>query len=238
MNKINTIIFDYGGTLDTDARHWAHVLFEGYQHAGIPVGEADFRDAYVYGERALAKAPIVQPEDDFHTVLLKKVDQETICLRDKGIWTPSEAERRQYVTAVADYCNAYVERNMEVTRRVLSKLSPIYNMVLVSNFYGNINAILRQYRLDHFFSAVIESAVVGVRKPNPAIYQMGVDAAHCPAEEVLVVGDSYGKDMVPAKQVGCHAVWMRGEGWSKEEVDETLPDAIIYHLPELLEVLK
>ena len=111
-------------------------------------------------------------------------------------------------------------------------------MVLVSNFYGNIHAILRQYKIDHFFSAVIESAVVGVRKPDPAIYQMGVDAAGCSAEEVLVVGDSYGKDMVPAKTVGCHAVWMRGEGWSKEEVDETLPDAIIYHLPELLDVLK
>ena len=55
MKKINTIIFDYGGTLDTDARHWAHVLFEGYRHAQIPVDEPDFRDAYVYGERALAK---------------------------------------------------------------------------------------------------------------------------------------------------------------------------------------
>lgn len=72
MKKINTIIFDYGGTLDTDARHWAHVLFEGYRHAQIPVDEPNFRDAYVYGERALAKAPIVLPDDDFHTVLLKK----------------------------------------------------------------------------------------------------------------------------------------------------------------------
>lgn len=238
MKKINTIIFDYGGTLDTDARHWAHVLFEGYRHAQIPVDEPNFRDAYVYGERALAKAPIVLPDDDFHTVLLKKVDQETIFLRDNNLWTPSEDERQKGIKAVADYCNAYVERNMEVTRRVLSELNPAYNMVLVSNFYGNIHAILRQYKIDHFFSAVIESAVVGVRKPDPAIYQMGVDAAGCPAEEVLVVGDSYGKDMVPAKTVGCHAVWMRGEGWSKEEVDETLPDAIIYHLPELLDVLK
>ena len=161
-----------------------------------------------------------------------------LTMTSNNLWTPSEEERQKGIKAVADYCNAYVERNMEVTRRVLSELNPAYNMVLVSNFYGNIHAILRQYKIDHFFSAVIESAVVGVRKPNPAIYQMGDDAAGCPAEEVLVVGDSYGKDMVPAKTVGCHAVWMRGEGWSKEEVDETLPDAIIYHLPELLDVLK
>lgn len=167
MKKINTIIFDYGGTLDTDARHWAHVLFEGYRHAQIPVDEPNFRDAYVYGERALAKALIVLPDDDFHTVLLKKVDQETIFLRDNNLWTPSEEERQKNIKAVADYCNAYVERNMEVTRRVLSELNPAYNMVLVSNFYGNIHAILRQYRIDHFFSAVIESAVVGVRNPTP-----------------------------------------------------------------------
>lgn len=95
MKKINTIIFDYGGTLDTDARHWAHVLFEGYRHAQIPVDEPNFRNAYVYGERALAKAPIVLPDDDFHTVLLKKVDQETIFLRDNNLWTPSEEERQK-----------------------------------------------------------------------------------------------------------------------------------------------
>ena len=42
---IKTIIFDYGGTLDTDARHWAHVLWEGYRHLGVPVSEEQFREA-------------------------------------------------------------------------------------------------------------------------------------------------------------------------------------------------
>lgn len=237
MENIKTLIFDYGGTLDTDARHWAHVLFEGYQHAEIPVSETLFRDAYVFGERALAKAPIVKPDDDFLNVLLKKVDQETAFLVENKMWTASEAERRAGIEKVAHYCNAYVERNMTITRKVLAALAPHYNMVLVSNFYGNIHEILKQYGIDGFFSAVVESAVVGVRKPDPKIYQLGVDAAGCLPSEAIVVGDSYGKDMVPAKKVGCHAVWMRGEGWAAEEVDELLPDAIIYHLPELLGVL-
>ena len=46
------LIFDYGGTLDTDGRHWAHVLWEGYCQAEIPVTNEQFRDAYVFGERA------------------------------------------------------------------------------------------------------------------------------------------------------------------------------------------
>lgn len=237
MSHISSVIFDYGGTLDTDARHWAHVLYEGYVHAGIPVSEAQFREAYVYGERALAKAPIVSKDDVFHTVLLKKVEQETDCLMAQGYWTPDVAARLRAVTAVADYCNNYVLRNLDTSRRVLDKLVASHRLVLVSNFYGNIDAILRDFGLDHYFSAVIESAVVGVRKPDPAIYRLGVEATGFPVEEVLVVGDSYGKDIVPAKAVGCRAVWLKGEGWTKEEQDESLPDAVIYHLADLPEVV-
>ncbi len=233
ITTLKTIIFDYGGTLDTDARHWAHVLWEGYKEAGIPVTEQQFREAYVYGERALAKNPIVKPDDIFHTVLLKKMEQEVECLCQQGYWQPDEAEKQKAVRAVADWCNAYVVRNLETSRQVLDKLAGKFQLVLVSNFYGNIEAILRNFGLDRYFSAVIESAVVGVRKPDPAIYRLGVEASGHEAGEVLVVGDSYGKDIVPAKTVGCRAVWLRGPGWSEETVDETLPDAIIYHLADL-----
>ncbi len=230
---IKAIIFDYGGTLDTDARHWSHVLWEGYVQARVPVSEDDFREAYVFGERALAKAPIVAPEDTFHTVLLKKVTQEVSWLIDSGCWNPDEAGRERAVRAVADYCNGYVLRNLVTSRKVLAALAADYRMVLVSNFYGNIQAILKDFHLDSFFRAVIESAVVGVRKPDPAIYRLGVEASGCAPEEVLVVGDSFGKDMVPAKQIGCKAVWLRGEGWCRETVDEALPDAVIPALADL-----
>ena len=83
---------------------------------------------------------------------------------------------------------------------------------------------------------MIESALVGVRKPDPAIYRMGVEAAGVQPGEVLVVGDSYGKDIVPAKAIGCRAVWMKGEEWEPVEVDEALPDAVIPGLSGLLEL--
>ena len=145
---LTAVIFDYGGTLDTDARHWAHVLWEGYQHVGVPVSEAQFREAYVFGERALAKAPIVLPEDNFHTVLMKKLEQETAELVRMGAWQTAEKDRQHCVRAIADYCYDYVLRNLEQSRTVLDALHGKYNLVLVSNFYGNIEAILRDFRLD------------------------------------------------------------------------------------------
>lgn len=232
---ISGLIFDYGGTLDTNARHWAHVLWEGYRHAAIPVTEEQFRQAYVFAERALAKSPIILPEDNFHVLLCKKVDIETRQLVEMGVWSTTEEQRQALSNQVADYCYEYARRTVAESRAVLIELSQRYPMALVSNFYGNIETILQDFNLSEFFPKIIESAVVGVRKPDPAIYQLGVDAIGLPAGEVLVVGDSYDKDIVPAKQVGCKAVWLKGEGWTQDEgQDASLADAIIYNLPELV----
>ena len=61
-----------------------------------------------------------------------------------------------------------------------------YRLVLVSNFYGNIQTILKDFGLLDFFDDIIESSVVGVRKPDPAIYRLGVDAMGFAAENVDV----------------------------------------------------
>ena len=55
--------------------------------------------------------------------------------------------------------------------------------------------------------------------------------------QVVVVGDSYAKDIVPAHTIGCHTVWLKGIGWSEEKVDEALPDAIIADLVEIPETI-
>ena len=245
FDHLSCIIFDYGGTLDTNARHWAHVLWEGYQvvaqqehftHPLSQVTEEQFREAYVFGERALAKAPIVQPEDNFLQVLHKKLEREIFCLVDLGYWTADASEQDRAVRGIADYCYAYASRTVAESREILLKLKQRYPLVLVSNFYGNIQAILRDFQLD-IFEAVIESAVVGVRKPDPAIYRLGVEAAGVPAAECLVVGDAYDKDIVPAKSIGCQAVWLKGEGWTQEEKDESLPDLVITKLHQLLDYI-
>ena len=43
VNRIQAIIFDYGGTIDTNALHWSEVLWEGYRHTNIPVSKEEFR---------------------------------------------------------------------------------------------------------------------------------------------------------------------------------------------------
>jgi len=86
--------------------------------------------------------------------------------------------------------------------------------------------VLQAYGLRDYFGEIIESAVVGVRKPDPEIWRLGVRALGINAEEVLVVGDSYTKDILPALAAGCRAVWIKGKGWTDKEDAQTYPDTI------------
>ncbi len=234
LENIKGVIFDYGGTIDTNSRHWAEVLWSKYVEHHVPVDKESFREAYVFGERALAKYPFVQPHHDFHEVLVLKTQLQIAYLAEQCKLNEDEKQLKKYARLVADSCYDYVLDVLEVTRPVVAELASRYKLVLVSNFYGNIQTILKDFGLMDYFSEIVESSVVGVRKPDPAIYRLGVEAMGLAAENVLVVGDSFSKDVVPAKAVGCKVAWLRGEGWGGEVIDESLPDVIITTLADLL----
>ena len=234
---IQGIIFDYGGTLDTNGLHWAEVLWAQYETCGLPVNKADFREAYVHGERTMGNQPLVKPTDDFRQVLLVKSRLQLEYLIEKGGLDAVHFPLETYAQKIADGGYFVAKNTVYNARKVLEKLKTTYKMVLVSNFYGNIHTILEDFGLLCYFEQIVESSVVGIRKPDPAIFTLGVEALNLPPNQVVVVGDSYGKDILPAHSIGCHTVWLRGIGWADEEVDETLPTAIISDLKQVVEIL-
>lgn len=233
LKDIQGIIFDYGGTIDTNSRHWAEVLWAKYVEHRVPVDKESFREAYVFGERALAKYPFVQPWHTFRDVLSIKTKLQMEWLAEQRKLATDERQLQSYAEKVADSCYEYVLEVLNATRPVVEELARKYKLVLVSNFYGNIQTILKDFGLFDFFVEIVESSVVGVRKPDPAIYKLGVEAMGSEAKNVLVVGDSFSKDVVPAKAVGCRVAWLKGEGWGGEVIDESVPDVILTSLVQL-----
>ena len=220
--EIKGIIFDYGGTLDSRGVHWSEVLWNGYQQAGVPIDKETFRNAYVEGERALARERIILPQDNFLTLLRKKVELEISFLPEQ----PDNATRLSWIDSIATYCDNAARSCIDEAKPVLEKLHERYPMMLVSNFYGNIDEVLRDYGIRHLFKGIIESAVVGVRKPNPTLFRLGVDALELRPDEVLVVGDSLNKDIQPSEALGCHVLWLKGKGWTEKEDLLTHPNTI------------
>lgn len=228
---MNGLIFDYGGTIDSNGMHWAEVIWRAYEAMEVPVDKSDFREAYVYGERTLGKNPIIQPHHTFLDMLRIKAELQIEWLKEAQR-LPASGATAEIKRGIADRCYAYARQSVEAARPILTGLSERYPMVLVSNFYGNIEAVLKDFGLDALFRSIVESAVVGIRKPDPAIFRLGVERLQLPAEEIVVVGDSYDKDIVPATTIGCQTIWLKSIGWSAYKGNETA-DAIITDFQEI-----
>lgn len=231
MENIKGIIFDYGGTIDSRGVHWSEIIWDGYQAVGVPVDKDSFRDAYVFAERELARTRHILPHHTFHDLLLIKMRIELSNLIESGKLATGTSER--FAAPVADYCYDAARNSIAEARPVLEALCRKYPMVLVSNFYGNVEAVLKDFDLRRYFRSIIESAVVGVRKPDPRIFELGVEALGLKPQEVLMIGDSYKKDIVPAESIGCRVAWLKGKGWTPDE-DAVMHPSIIAKLSDVL----
>lgn len=231
LKGIKGIIFDYGGTIDSHGDHWSEVIWDGYRENNVPVTKEQFRECYVFAERELARTRHILPGHNFHDLLLIKMRIELGNLSGNNL-LPATYDTENAAQAIALYCYDRARQSVEDARPTLELLYNRYPMVLVSNFYGNVETVLADFDLRKYFNSIIESAVVGVRKPDPKIFSLGVEALGLQPEKVLVVGDSYAKDIVPAESIGCKVAWLKGKGWTEKEDAITHP-CIIRNLSEI-----
>jgi putative hydrolase of the HAD superfamily len=207
------------------------VIWKAYQAENAPVAKEVFREAYIHGERTLGKNPIIKPHHTFLDMMRLKIDIQMEWLhfhqplQRRSVWT----------NRIADYCYNYARLSIERAFTILEQLASRYPMALVSNFYGNIATVLQDFGIDRFFPVIIESAVVGVRKPDPQIFRLGVEALQLKADEVVVIGDSYEKDIIPAQAAGCQTVWLKNTGWNAFSGTESA-DLIISTFADLIKI--
>lgn len=232
---IKGVLLDYGGTIDTNGVHWAEVLWQVYLKFNVPVSKEGFLEAYKFGEYSLAIHPIVKPHHNFLAVLNAKIEKQFYHLRQGGLLPPGFGE--EMVTQIAADCNNRAKETIQYTSQTLAWLSAKYPLVMVSNFYGNLETVLEDFGIRRFFQSVVESAVVGVRKPSAGIYRLAVEKIQLPASECVVIGDSYTKDIMPGKEAGCVAIWLQKEGFGDDPAVADKADTIIHDFGELKQIL-
>lgn len=66
--------------------------------------------------------------------------------------------------------------------------------------------------LTDFFDAIVTSEEAGVEKPSPIIFQLALEKLNIQSsKEVVMVGDSYIKDILGANDLGIKAYWLNGD---------------------------
>ncbi|MDD6210262.1 MAG: HAD family hydrolase [Bacteroidales bacterium] len=233
LKDIKGVVFDYGGTIDSNGVHWFEVLWGAFDSLGFPVSKEEYKQAYIHGERTLALNPIIRPEHTFLDVLHFKFEIQFKWLVENKFLIP--ADYLPQILRISEKCYLFAKQSVDRARPLLQNIHKRYPLVLVSNFYGNVSSVLKDFCLFDCFDSIVESSVVGIRKPDPAIFALGVQRLGLQPSEVVVIGDSFSKDIYSASQIGCKTVWLRGAGW-EEKVDVCVANTIITDFVQLKEV--
>jgi putative hydrolase of the HAD superfamily len=103
---------------------------------------------------------------------------------------------------------------------------------VISNSDGRIHLALERVGLADCFGLIVDSAVVGYRKPDPRIFQAALQKAGAEPRRSMYVGDIYSADYVASRKSGMQAVLMDVAGVYRE-TDYIRIDALD-QLPALL----
>ena len=105
---------------------------------------------------------------------------------------------------------ASASASLAQSRQVLASLRPHVSLGVVSNFTGSLEHVCREAGLLPLVGVVVDSARVGVAKPDPEIFRLAARRLALAPAECVVVGDSFDRDVVPAKAAGMQAIWLLG----------------------------
>jgi putative hydrolase of the HAD superfamily len=100
---------------------------------------------------------------------------------------------------------------------------------VVSNSDGRVEQALEAAGLREYFDVVVDSALVGVEKPDPRIFHAALEALGVAPEEALYVGDLYEVDILGARAAGLEAVLLARPEHMTElncRVTSSLPDLV------------
>lgn len=202
---MKAVLFDFGGTIDTDGVHWSEKFWELYEKFQVPVRKEEFEKAFVAAERELGDVPVLRRATFYETL------RKQLTLQFKFLGLPA---RNGKLHSMLDECYADVDQTIRRSKPIIGKLSMKYRLGLVSNFYGNLDTVCQEFELFRLFNCTVDSVVVGLRKPDPAIWALALKNLGVKPADGWVVGDSYERDIVPGKELGCRTVWLKGKSWN------------------------
>lgn len=206
---IETLLFDFGGTLDANGIAWKERFCAHYRAEGLEVTADTFESSFFAADDALVGS--LAPMTDLSgtvDALVTNLETELAC-RDAGpdteIGNAPDADRGRRVSSrfLSDASTAFA-RN----RPVLEALKERYKLGVVSNFYGNLQGVCHGAGLTSLFGVLVDSHCVGAQKPDPAIFHAALEALGAARETTVVIGDSLRRDGEGARQTGLRFIWM------------------------------
>jgi putative hydrolase of the HAD superfamily len=226
---INAILFDFGGTLDADGQHWLDRFYRIYDQIGLSaIPKERIKEAFYWADAQLEADPGIRSAG------LRLMMQRHARLQFEKL--AIDDPKREEEAAAAFYRPS--EKVLHRNRRILERLHHEgLRMGVVSNFYGNVTTLCEEAGMKPVFSVILDSMIVGLKKPDPRLFQLALDQLKLSADHVAFVGDSFERDIVPAKALGMTTFWMASE-LNRIPSDPSKVDKTLHSLEDLPQALR
>lgn len=198
---IRAILFDMGGTLDGDGLHWLDRFVALYETFGLPLSRDSIREAFDKAEHKSALDETIASADFAQMVRLHVEWQ----MADLGL---EDARLKKHLI---DGFIAPVRRATAENVKLLATLADRgFALGVVSNGCGNVETLCKDFGYAPNLSVIIDSRRVRLFKPDPAIFLHAAKELGRDPGTILMVGDSFERDIVPARKVGMKTAWLKG----------------------------
>lgn len=219
---LRTVLFDFGGTLDGPGLHWLTRFHRLYPQLGLDVPPERIKEAFYWADAQLMAHPQIA---DLRLVPLMR---EHAALQLRYLDLPLAPYQEPLAQG---FCTA-AQPALQASVAVFARLASAYTLGIISNFYGNVATLCAECGLADLCGVIIDSAQVGVSKPEPRIFTLALEQLGREPETAVYIGDSFERDVLAARAVGLRTIWLRGPE-PRPCPDPAMPDAIITALDEL-----
>ncbi len=198
---IRAILFDMGGTLDGDGLHWQDRFLALYKTFGVELPSDSIREAFDEAEGRSALDETIA-SSNFAQMIELYVKWQLAFL---GLTAPDLAQNlaQGFIAPVRKAASENVQLLATLVARG-------FTLGVVSNGCGNVERLCADFGYAPFLSVVVDSRRVGLFKPDPAIFLHAVEKMGGDPVTIMMVGDSFDRDVRPAKQIGMKTAWLEG----------------------------
>jgi putative hydrolase of the HAD superfamily len=229
INKetITDLFFDLDHTLWDFKKNSALTFEQLLADYNIPVALPDFLNIYVPLNLEYWKA-FREQRMDKETLRYRRIkdtfNRLQFSIDDDLVYTLADA----YIQNLPEHNHLFLG-----AIEVLDKLKEQYSLHIITNGFREVQRFkMRNAGLTPYFNTVTDSESVGVKKPNPSIFQKALTDANCDPANSVMIGDSHEADILGALQVGMHAIHFAAAGETPHK-----DCVMIDNLPQLLGIL-
>jgi putative hydrolase of the HAD superfamily len=241
---IETLLFDFGGTLDADGVAWKERFYTLYRSEGLDMAADAFAPTFFAADNPLVGGlPPAAGLSETVNALAANLEAE-LARRSVGTDKAETANKRtngnrncRVASRFLSEASAAFARN----RPVLEVLRERYRLGIVSNFYGNLEAVCHSTGLAPLFAVMVDSHRVGAEKPDPAIFNAALETLRAMPETTVFVGDSLRRDREGARRTGMRFIWIAPPGVQAAEAETSAQPwdhATVTELRDLIKILR